>query len=73
MRRSAREEPISATALNPIIGYDRAAKLIKEALAKKASVKQLAIDQGLITKEHGGQGLRLPQNDRAGETGVGAG
>jgi fumarate hydratase class II len=45
------KSPISATALNPIIGYDRAAKLIKEALAKKASVKQLAVEQGLITKE----------------------
>jgi fumarate hydratase class II len=45
------KSPISATVLNPIIGYERAAKLIKEALAKKASVKQLAIEQGLITKD----------------------
>jgi fumarate hydratase class II len=45
------KSPISATALNPVIGYDRAAKLIKESLAKKTSVKGLAIEQGLITKE----------------------
>src|SRR6185436_11481549 len=45
------KSPISATALNPIIGYERAAMLIKDALKKKASVKQLAIEQGLITKE----------------------
>jgi len=49
------KSPISATALNPILGYDRTAKLIKEALAKDASVKQLAIEQGLITKEQADQ------------------
>ncbi len=43
--------PISATVLNPIIGYERAAKLVKEALFKKASVKKLAIEQGLIKAE----------------------
>jgi fumarate hydratase class II len=43
--------PIAATVLNPVIGYERAAALVKEALAKKASVRQLAIDQGLITAE----------------------
>jgi len=43
--------PISATVLNPILGYDRTATLIKEALARKASVKQLAVEQGLITAE----------------------
>jgi len=45
------KSPISATVLNPILGYERTAALIKDALAKKASVKQLAIEQGLITKE----------------------
>jgi fumarate hydratase class II len=45
------KSPIAATALNPILGYDRTAKLVKEALAKKASVRQLAVEQRLITKE----------------------
>jgi fumarate hydratase class II len=44
------KSPIVATALNPVLGYDRTAKLIKEALAKKRSVKELAIEQGLITR-----------------------
>jgi aspartate ammonia-lyase len=43
--------PISATVLNPVLGYERTAALVKEALAKKASVKRLAVEQGLITKE----------------------
>jgi fumarate hydratase class II len=45
------KSPISATVLNPVLGYERTAALIKDALAKKASVKQLAVEQGLITKE----------------------
>jgi fumarate hydratase class II len=42
--------PIAATALNPILGYDRTAALVKEALAKNVSVKRLAVEQGLITE-----------------------
>jgi len=45
------KSPIAATALNPILGYERTAKLIQEALANGASVKQLAVEQGLITRE----------------------
>jgi fumarate hydratase class II len=45
------KSPMAATVLNPIIGYERAATLVKEALARKVSVKQLAIEQGLITKD----------------------
>jgi len=62
------KSPISATALNPIIGYERAAKLIKEALAKKASVKQLAIEQGLITKEQADQIFDFRKMTEPGET-----
>jgi fumarate hydratase class II len=65
------KSPISATALNPIIGYDRAAKLIKEALAKKASVKQLAIEQGLITKEQADKIFDFRKMTEPGETGGG--
>ncbi|MBI3857123.1 MAG: class II fumarate hydratase [Planctomycetes bacterium] len=62
------KSPISATALNPIIGYERAAKLIKEALAKKASVKQLAVEQGLITKEQADQIFDFRKMTEPGET-----
>jgi fumarate hydratase class II len=65
------KSPISATALNPVIGYDRAAKLIKEALAKKASVKQLAIEQGLITKEQADKIFDFRKMTEPGETGGG--
>ncbi|HYF00953.1 MAG TPA: aspartate ammonia-lyase, partial [Planctomycetota bacterium] len=40
--------PIVATVLNPILGYERTAALVKEAQAKGVSVKRLAVEQGLI-------------------------
>ncbi|HEV3026097.1 MAG TPA: class II fumarate hydratase, partial [Planctomycetota bacterium] len=67
------KSPISATALNPIIGYERAAKLIKDALAKKASVKQLAIEQGLITREQADKVFDFRKMTEPGETAGGGG
>ena len=40
-----------ATALAPLIGYDRAAEIAKKALQEDASVKTVLLDSGLITKE----------------------
>jgi fumarate hydratase class II len=48
-RELLEKSPIAATALNPLLGYDRTARLVKEALARKRSVKELAVEQGLIT------------------------
>jgi fumarate hydratase class II len=36
---------IIVTALNPVIGYSQGATLVKEALAKNASIKELAIEK----------------------------
>jgi fumarate hydratase class II len=38
-----------ATALNPAIGYDKASKVAKKALAEGKSVKQVAVDEGYLT------------------------
>lgn len=43
--------PALATALNPHIGYLKAAKLAKESMARKKPVKHLAVEQRLITEE----------------------
>ena len=37
------------TALNPYIGYDKAAKIAKNAHAKSLTLKQSAIELGLLT------------------------
>lgn len=40
--------PILVTALNPIIGYDNGAKVAKRALAEGKSVRQVALEMGLM-------------------------
>ncbi|MWG33552.1 class II fumarate hydratase [Halomarina oriensis] len=39
-----------ATALNPAIGYDRASKVAKQALAEDKTVKQVAVEEGHLTE-----------------------
>jgi aspartate ammonia-lyase len=42
--------PSIATALAPILGYARTAKLVKEAEKKDISIRELAIREGLFTE-----------------------
>ena len=39
-----------ATALNPAIGYDKASKVAKKALAEDKSVRQVAVSEGYLTE-----------------------
>jgi fumarate hydratase class II len=48
---SLEKSPLAATVLAPIIGYEKAAAVAKEARARGVSVKALAIEQGLVSKE----------------------
>lgn len=43
--------PSQATLLNPKIGYLKAAEIAKEAFAKGVSVKELAIEKGVLTRQ----------------------
>ena len=43
--------PIIATILNPIIGYDKSAEVVKRALKEKRSVKEIVLEMGYLTKE----------------------
>ena len=43
--------PILGTALNPIIGYDRAAEVVKKALAEGRTVKEVVVEMGLLSPE----------------------
>jgi len=44
-----------ATALNPIIGYSSAAELSKEAYRTGKSVKQLAVEKGIVSESEAGR------------------
>ena len=50
-RELAEQSNMLVTALAPILGYDRAAALAKEALKKRKTVRQLALEQGAVTEE----------------------
>ncbi len=43
--------PILGTALNPIIGYDKAAEVVKKALAEGRTVKEVVVEMGLLSPE----------------------
>ncbi len=43
--------PILGTALNPIIGYDQAAVVVKKALKEGRTVKEVVVEMGLLSPE----------------------
>jgi fumarate hydratase class II len=47
LRRHAESTPAIATALNPYIGYDRATEIVKEAVASRRTIREVAIDKGI--------------------------
>lgn len=46
------------TALNPHIGYENAAKIAKNAHAKGITLKESALDSGLLTEEQYDEWIR---------------
>ncbi len=50
-RANAERSPAVATALNPAIGYENAAKLAKEALARGMSVRDLAREKNILDEQ----------------------
>jgi len=47
LTRNAESTPAIATALNPYIGYDRATEIVKEAVASRRTIREVAIEQGV--------------------------
>ncbi len=45
------KNPIIATVLNPIIGYDKAAEVVKKAVQEKKTVKQVVVEMGYLNEE----------------------
>src|SRR5256886_1433892 len=51
LQRYAESSPAIATKLNPIIGYEKAAEIAKEAGRTGKTVKQLVIEKGILSPE----------------------
>jgi fumarate hydratase class II len=47
-REYAEGSPSVATALNPVLGYEEAASIAKQALAERKSIRQVAIERGHV-------------------------
>ncbi|HQK93136.1 MAG TPA: class II fumarate hydratase [Armatimonadota bacterium] len=54
-RRNAERSPALATALNPAIGYFRAAELAKEALDRDLLIRDLVVERGLLSSDEANQ------------------
>lgn len=51
MAEYVNKNPIIATVLNPIIGYDKAAEVVKKSLREKKAVQQTVVEMGYLTVE----------------------
>jgi fumarate hydratase class II len=47
LSRHAESTPAIATALNPYIGYDRATEIVKEAVASRRTIREVALEKGV--------------------------
>lgn len=50
-REYLEKNPIAVTALNPHIGYEKAAEVAKRAYKENKSIKQVAVEMGLLSEE----------------------
>ena len=47
LRRHAESTPAIATALNPLIGYDKATEIVNEAVETQRTIREVALDKGV--------------------------
>jgi len=47
LQRNAESTPAIATALNPYIGYDKATEIVREAVASKRTIREVALEKGV--------------------------
>jgi len=50
-RAYAEGSPAIVTALNRAIGYERAAEIAKEAVARRTSIREIAVERGVLSEE----------------------
>jgi len=63
------KNPILATVLNPVIGYDRAAEVVKTALRERKTVKQVVVEKGYLSEADADRVLNPEVMTKAGFSG----
>lgn len=51
LRELVGRNPILATVLNPLIGYEKAAEVVKKAIREQKSIKDVVVEMGIVTAE----------------------
>lgn len=51
IRQLLEKNPVIATVLSPVIGYDKTAQAVKEALRQKRPVKEIVVEMGCLDKK----------------------
>jgi len=65
-RRYAESSPAVGTSLNPYIGYDEAAKVIKQSVAEDKTIRQVVLERGLLSEEELDKALDIEAMTRGG-------
>ncbi len=66
LRRYAEASPQAAAALNPLLGYERVAELVKESASTGKSIRTLVVEHGLVADEDVDRVLDLLRLTRGG-------
>jgi len=64
--RYALSSPSVGTSLNPYIGYDEAARVIKKSLKENKTLKEVVVEEGLLTEEEADRALDVMALTRGG-------
>jgi fumarate hydratase class II len=65
-RRYAEMSPSVGTSLNPYIGYEKAAEVIKAAMKEDRTIREIVLEQGLLTEEEVATALDVDAMTRGG-------
>jgi fumarate hydratase class II len=65
-RHYAESSPALATALNPHIGYEAAAEVVKEAMTSDRTVKEVVVEKGLMSEGDAARALDVAAMTRGG-------
>jgi fumarate hydratase class II len=65
-RAYAEATPQAAAALNPLLGYDKVAELVKESTASGRTIRELVLEQDLLTGAQLDEALDLLKMTRGG-------
>jgi fumarate hydratase class II len=69
LRAYAESSPSIGTSLNPYIGYETAAAIVKESIATGKSVREIVLARGLMTDEELDRALDVEAMTRGGIVG----